>query len=315
MTETEFEKRELIEEIIRRTLDDLADWNPPRLLPGIGPQYPEIFQEFAERKSSYCAKVRELLARKTVEQLRSEFLKDFGSAFNPLLQLKGIYFDYAKELDRLRKSLPPWFAGGWSVDRFRLDAAYWVDASSITISEAALMFVGLDPRKVQYEALFDGYSLDNRTDEVLYFLEDRFELLVRRFGDPDEDKVSISLAELCHWIAQENITVSYELSEIVKRKGSNADSSGRKSGATDFDKPLHARTRLMFQRVLVIAAIDAYGLRARKDSARVAKLMVSAGDFLGFHLDTKKLARQIRAGFAQLDDEVVAEIEKKEPKI
>jgi hypothetical protein len=311
MTDLDFQKTELIEKIMRRALGDLYDWRSPKLMPGIGPQYPQIFQEFEQRRSSYCTKIKELLEAKTVVQLRSEFLRSVGSALNPFLQHNGIYFESVAELDRLCKSRPPWFAGGWCVDRFRLDAEYWGAAHAVTAFEAALMLVGVDPRKVIYDALFDGYGQDNRTDEVLYFLEDQFELIVRKFGDPDEAKVSIPIRELSLWVEREDVSVSYELARIVQRKTKNEASKGRKVGTADANKRVHARTREMFQRALVVAAINAYGLHSKKDAARVARKMVSEGDFLGFRLDAKKLALQIRAGFSQIDKEVVAEFAEK----
>jgi hypothetical protein len=279
-------------------------------MPGVGPQYPQIHIDFAEKIATYRAKVGAMLERQTVGHLRSEFLKDIGSAFNPLVHRNGIYFDYAKDLDRLRKSRPPWFAVGWSVEGFRLDPEYWIAANTVTTDEAALMLVGVDPRKVNYVALFEAYSQDDRIDEVLYFIEDLFELLVRKFGDPDESLVSIRLADLCLWVEQDGPGVSYELREIIQRRAVQSADADRKTSLSDENKPLHARTREMFQRALFVAAHNSYGLREKKDSAKVAKKIATAGDFIGFKLDPKKLASHIRAGFSQLDEKMAAEIQK-----
>lgn len=303
MTEINTEKEELIAEIIRRTLDDLANWEPAKLMPGVGPQYPEIHQTFARKRTRYCDKVRELLRGMSVDRLRSEFLKGTGSASNPLVQRHGIYFDYVKELDQLNKFRPAWFAGGWSVEGLRLDPTYWGAATTVSVKEAALMIVGVEPRKVEYDTFFEAYGEDDRTDEVLYFLEDIFELLVRKFGDPDEADIEIPLADLCAWVEQYDVVVSFVLRDIFRRRSTDSAHKRSEAEAGKPNKPLHARTRQMFQRALLVVAVEGYGLRERKDAAGIARKMVEAGDFVGFSLDAKKLASHIRAGLMQVDPE------------
>lgn len=310
MTETSDEKDELIAEIVRRTLDRLSDWKPAKLMPGVGPHHPQVHSEFAQKLAEYRDRVGSILALKSVEELRTEYLKDIGSAFNPLTKKHGIHFDLFRQLERLKASRPPWFGMGWSVQGFLLDPKYWMAADTVSLEEAALLMVGVEPRDVRFDALFDGYSQDTRIDDILYFLEDYFELLVRRFGDPDLGPVQIHLGDLCLWVEQSGIEVSNELGDIIKSRKRLVPDVDRKS-ALDQDKPLHARTREMFQRALLAAAYDRYGLTHKKDVTKVAKKIVAAGDFVGFRLDEKNLAKHLRVAFSHLDEDGEAELSRK----
>jgi hypothetical protein len=307
MTKPDQELEDLIEEILKRTLDELSDWVPVKLMPGVGPQHPQVHFEFEMKLKAYRDSVRSMLARKPIEELRSNYLKSTKNVHNPLTQLHGVHFQLCKELNRLKKTRPPWFGSGWSEQDHHLDVEHWIAATTLSISEAALLMVGVDPRKANYDVLFSSYGYDVRTDDVLYFLEDCFELLVRRFGDPDDDPVVIDLGEFCTWVDGTGLKVSNELVQIIKRQNLGVVTGSRKRVSPDPDKPLHGTSRAMFQRALLAVAIDHYGFKGKRDSARAAKAIVEAGAKIAFCLDEQNLARHIRAGFIQVDDTEWAE--------
>lgn len=310
MTDRDQEHTNLIVEILHRTLEELSDWAPAKLMPGVGPQHPQVHSDFEKRLQAYRENVRSTLADKSIAGLRSDYLKGVGSASNPLTKPHGIHFELYKELQLLKKTRPPWFASGWSEKGHRLEANYWMAAETLSIDEAALLLVGVDPRKANYEALFGAYGIDLRTDEVLYFLEDYFELLVRRFGDPDSGPVVINLCELCTWVKETGLSVSTQLDEIIKLQKPTGTQVYSKRTDQSRDKPLHGTSRAMFQRTLISIAIHRYSFTQNKDSAKVAKAIVEAGDYVGFSLDEQNLAKHIRAGFAQISDDEKAEMRK-----
>jgi hypothetical protein len=307
MTKPDQELEDLIEEILKRTLDELSDWVPVKLMPGVGPQHPQVHFEFETKLKAYRKNVRLMLGRKTIEELRSDYLKSTENVHNPLTQPHGVHFQLCKELNCLKKTRPPWFGSGWSEQSHLLDVGYWIATTTLSINEAALLMVGVDPRKVNYEALFGWYGNDVRTDDVLYFLEDCFELLVRRFGDPDDGLVVIDLGEFCTWVEGSGRTVSNELEEIIKQQNLGVVTGSRKRGSPSQDKSLHGTSRSMFQRALLAVAIDHYGFKEKTDSARVANAIVEAGAKIAFSLDKENLAKQIRAGFVQVDEKEWAE--------
>lgn len=53
----EMDKAELIKDIVNKALGDLAEWEPPKLMPGVGPQYPAVHQNYASRLRAYREKV------------------------------------------------------------------------------------------------------------------------------------------------------------------------------------------------------------------------------------------------------------------
>lgn len=303
MTKLDQELEDLIAKILMRTLNELSDWVPVKLMPGVGPQHPQVHFEFEIKLQAYRENVRSMLARKPIEELRSDYLKSSENVHNPLTQPHGAHFQLCKELNCLKKICPPWFGSGWSEQGHLLDVGYWIAATTLSINEAALLMVGVDPRKVNYEALFGGYGNDVRTDEILYFLEDCFEILVRRFGDPDDGPVKIDLGVLCEWISLSGLRVSPELQAIVQRRLGSAQGTKIKQTAVEGPVVLHGHTRAMFQRLLLVVAIKKYGLLRLADAGKVAKAMVEESYFLGFSLDKVTIAKHIRAGFSQLSED------------
>ncbi|MEY8119972.1 hypothetical protein AB9F26_17175 [Falsihalocynthiibacter sp. BN13B15] len=308
MTISEQKQKELIAEILKRALGNLSDWHPAELMPGVGPQYPQVHFDFEKRLKSYCVKVSSMLENKPIDELRAVYLKNGESILNPLTSPQSLHFELYYNLEQLKKCRPPWFGSGWSERNHLFDIEYWMAAHVVTINEAALLLVGVDPRKTDYDALFGAYGIDNRIDEILQFLEDRFELLVRNFGDPEDGPISIKLADLCAWVRDKNLSVSDQLSEVIKRRLTGIPNEKSKQVKNTDDKPLHGNTRALFQKVLLVVAIDHYGLKTPKDAAKAAKAIVEAGDFVGFSIDAQNLTKLIRAGFSQLDDDVKAEM-------
>jgi ribosomal 50S subunit-recycling heat shock protein len=311
MTKNDKEHEDLIGEILSRALGELSNWAPVKLMQGVGPQHPQIHNDFEKAIQAYRKNVRSLLADKSIAELRSEWLMVVGSVLHPLTKPDGVHFKLREELNYLKKTCPPWFASGWSEKEHLLEVNYWMAVETLSINEAALLLVGVDPRKANYDALFGAYGFDLRTDEVLYFLEDYFELLVRRFGDPDSGSVEINLGELCEWVMARGLVVSTQLNGIIKlRKPSGLEGNVKR---TDHDRenPLHGSSRSMFQRALVAVAINHYSFKENRDSAKVAKAIVEAGDYIGFRLDEQNIAIHIRAGFAQISDDDKAEMREK----
>jgi hypothetical protein len=310
MTKNDKEHEDLIGEILSRALDELSNWAPVKLMLGVGPQHPEIHYDFEKAIQAYRENVRSLLADKSIAELRSEYLMVVGSTDNPLTKSDGVHFKLCEELNYLKKTCPPWFASGWSEKEHLLEVNYWMAVETLSINEAALLLVGVDPRKANYDALFGAYGFDLRTDEVLYFLEDYFELLVRRFGDPDSGSVAINLGEMYEWVKETGLAVSTQLNEIIKLRKPSGHEGNVKRTDHDQDKPLHATSRAMFQRVLIAVAICRYSFTKIEDAAKVAKAIMEAGDHIGFRLDEQNIARHIRAGFLQISEDEMAAMRK-----
>jgi hypothetical protein len=114
MTKNDKEHEDLIGEILSRALGELSNWAPVKLMPGVGPQHPQIHNDFEKAIQAYRENVRSLLADKSIPELRSEYLIVVGSTDNPLTKSDGVHFKLCEELNYLKKTRPPWFASGWS---------------------------------------------------------------------------------------------------------------------------------------------------------------------------------------------------------
>lgn len=305
------DKSQVISDILDRNLEELSEWKPAVLSPGIGPVHPAVHMEFKQRLDSCRTNLTNTLNNIGVESLVAEYSHSAYSSLNPLNQLNGIHFELVKELQFLKANMPPWFGCGWCENSRKLDVDYWCAATQVRIDEAALMIVGVDPRCAQYDGLFTAYGNDFRVNENLYFLEDIFELLVRQYGDPEHGAVWISCHDLCGWVNKTGLKVSFELQKLFERVRSEFGAAGVSTMVEPEAVKLHGNSKLMFQRLLLTLAVEFYGLKGHAGAAKVARKMVSAGDFLGFNLDSANIAKQIRAGYGQLSEDAKAEIVKR----
>jgi hypothetical protein len=169
-----------------------------------------------------------MLSRKSIEELKSNYLMSVGSTLNPLTKPHGIHFELVNELKGIRKTRPPWFGGGWSERAHLLDVDHWVAATTVEIREAALMLVGVDPRKANFDSLFKAYGVDPRTDEALYFLEGYYDLLVRQFGELTDPPASIETKELYEWVSGSELEVSSQFKGLIESKLGSGSHSGSK---------------------------------------------------------------------------------------
>ena len=301
-------KEDLIQEILRRTLDELSDWKPAILMPGVGPQHPEIHFDFKSKLDIYQRKIVAKLNTLPMDELQANYLMPKGSALNPLTKKHDIHFNLAKELASLKRQCPPWFGAGWSEKSHSIEIDYWTAVKTVNIDEAALMLVGVEPRLICYDNLFNAYEFDSRTDEVLYFLEDRFELLIRRFGEPKNGILSIPTDDLYAWVNETDLLVPLQFRSIIKNVLGDAPKTTNRQRLPDEPKDLHGSTRSMFQRALAVVAIEKYELFNLAGAAKAAGEIVESGDFRGFSLDKQNIAMQIRAGFGQLSEDEKASL-------
>jgi hypothetical protein len=278
-------KSMLIEELIDDALGHLADWKKPISERSIGPQYPHLADEYCVDIESIKHDLRVMLAPWSEDELVKRFQKDNYNGCRVLRDPKGTSFLTVKRILALQAREPAWFISGWHVKALEIDAVYWRAFSSCTLPELTLMSVGLDPRKVNFDALFERYGHLGLQDKMLVFLEDQYEAIANGLGvDPDDERASISLSEFYTWVMQVKFKIDGRFRALLRDKFANETGAAEKISpkvAVRDSKPLHKSSYNLHAKLIYTMAVEKYGFKSLKDVGRVAKRIQHDAELLG----------------------------------
>lgn len=237
----------------------------------------------------------------SITTLESDFPKICAASFNPLFDQHGRLSHLAKALARLKAKVPQDFIGGWSIKGKEIDTQYWRGSQTYTLSEAALLSVGLDPRKVNYDALFTTYGRYIEADEALYFLEDQYELIAKGMdANPQNQADTIDADRFFNWVKAYNVRIDERFRRLLNDRLKSRTSlrvTADPQTPTVGDKPLHRSSWDLHARIITAMAVTKYGLKRANQIGGVAKAIQNDGDLTGLNFDIKALRQLLRAGF------------------
>ena len=299
----------VIEAFISQALGDLATWISPSTRKCVGPRSPKVFEDFAGKLAKFNKD-----ARTALDSGLYDGILDFGSepsavGYNPLLDRDGVLHQLADELAEIKRACPPWFAGGWSVYGHRPDWKHWASSKRLTLEEATLLLVDVEPRNASVDEFFSRYGEHPSGDEMIYFLEDRYYELARGLDVDDDPEVCLSTETLFAWVARKGIDIPKEAQAEFAHYLSmppvqidQVDLNGAE--VKNHEEPAHGRSIQMFQRIIATMAVARFGMKSEKEAGKIAKLIESEGLQLGFSPTSRRISMHLRAGFKQITDEV-----------
>ena len=293
-------KHQLIAEVIEHALEDLSNWKPPTPRKGVGPGYPEVFKEFAEGLGLFRDDLSRTLERCSVEALRQDFPPSTTPCFNPLFDRNGLYHDLADRLADLKASIPANYVGGWAITEKEVDLAYWRGHACYSLTEAALLSVGRDPRMIIYDELFKSFGRSEKCDAVLYFLEDTYERIAAGFGlDSENQNAKVGVDEFLSWVERNRVQIDPRFRRMLKERRPRVKDTST-TGADPVlvaEKVPHGSTQKTFVRVICTMAIKRYGLDDEKKIRKVARDIQHDGDMLGLAFDSETVRKWLVVGF------------------
>ncbi|MCU4654494.1 hypothetical protein N8I71_16765 [Roseibacterium sp. SDUM158016] len=286
------------QELLKAKLGQLHDWQPPDLVPSIGPGDPEAFQEFRakinavaercfERLRSYSDDVVEVLANET-EADPNDVRADWDQFMRA-------------EIRQLEKERPPWFAGGFGHPDYQADFAYWARMPHFTVSEVTCLSVGVDPRHIPHDRL---ERISNAKDpenlwQAMAFLRDRHELLQRRFGRGLRDR-RVSAWDLVTWAMQMDFEMPEEFLGLLKRYHLAAEvglavaGTPKKTDKREIDKIAQLFTAM---------AIACYGHRPGAARNTSTSDIASLAADLGLEISDDTIRKYLRIGGEFIPDD------------
>lgn len=301
--------RELVDRIVARQLGDLLVWEPPTLKRGPGPFQPEVFSEFRARRDDLVKDLTNLLRLLPEGDLRGAYTLDPSARSNPLGETCGRHPSMAKRIVKIRAEVPPWFAGGLNVAHKKADLGYWYSYASYSLPEATLLSVGLEPRSVNYSSLFEAYGLDTRIDEVLYFIEDRYEAISRGLGvTPDTDE-RVESERFLDWLVSKKVKADAKLLKLAKlpRTPARAAAPEPPLASPTIQTPvsreakLHGHSLKLHARIIAAMAV-AYLRLDKRNIVQVAKKVSDAVELQGLTADRAQVKSLLAAGLAQIEE-------------
>lgn len=303
------QKEILIKEIIDDALGNLADWKKPTSQKSIGPNFPKLADAYYDDIQTIKQSLIKMLEPWPEEELVKRFQENNYNGRRLLRDPDGTSFLIVNEIQALKDREPAWFISGWHVKAVEFDVAYWRALSSCALPDLTLLSVGLDPRKVNFDALFQRYGHLDPQDKMLGFLEDQYEAIANGLGaDPDDDKKKHDLLSFYTWVKQVKFKISARLRTMLREKfPDNPDTASATSTkvTSQEPKPLH-KSSYKFHAILVHSmAVEKYGLKSLAEVGRVAKKIQHDAELQGHTPAIRPIRTLLTKGIelAKTDDE------------
>ncbi|PTV94061.1 hypothetical protein C8J27_110112 [Rhodobacter aestuarii] len=288
-------------ELIEAALGEVALWARPVSFQSVGPAFPEVYDRFEAERAALRDKLARRLALLSLEELRSIPFASDAPRLNPLFDPQGRFAELFHEIDDLKVRLPQDFLGAWAIAGKQIDLDYWSAFRSVTLEQAVFLSLGRDPREASYDIICQSYGRSEEADEVLLFLEDRYELIANAMGcDPVAPEAQINLTDFHAWIEEVAICVDPAFRATLRTRFAAPEDSGRilapVSEALDQKQVLDQRERNSMAKLLTAIAIDAYGYDPDASRSKLPKEIEGICALLGLEVTTDTVRKYLRLG-------------------
>lgn len=278
-------KENLIAQVTSIALGKLALWEKPVVGVSLGPAFPELADRFDHQIFLLFGELRRHLEQFSVESLTQEFLLKKDGRFR-LADPHGLSFGIAKKIAGLHAKQPAWFISGWHVRASELNVGYWRAFSSCSLAALSLLSVGLDPRKVTYDALFGYYGYSEEQDAMLYFFEDRYEAIANGLGlDPDSQGLNVDFGEFFSWTNNVGFSLDIRFRRMLKEKYKNSvavpNSQHRVKAEDSSSNKMHFSRYKYHAKLLYAVAVEKFGLDDPRKISTAAKSIQHCAELRG----------------------------------
>ncbi|WP_146346726.1 hypothetical protein [Falsiphaeobacter marinintestinus] len=278
----------IIKSVFERRHQDFRKWEEPKILNGIGPSHPTVFDEFNANVRAALETSREALNRLSLSELEEKYdhsgwPNSNDSRFTEQV-LKGLD-------DRIRRMEPVWFAGGFSVSGREADFKHWTKMKRWSLLETVALSIGFEP----CGDIFDGIDGRGCQKDVVQFYLKRTALIKDNFNwaAPQwEGKQEVEA--LCNWMRDIELDVPEGLLlEAGQRLGWR---SKQKKNRTTESKAFDPRERKTMLRLIIGLAVAGYRYDPRTTRSSIPKEIRNDLDQLGVNLDLNTIRKYLREG-------------------
>jgi len=297
------EKRDLIKRIIVGALGNLALWRKPVSRLSVGPAFPEVYDRFEQELSQMRTAMERRLALWSVRELSDVVPESEAPKLNPLYDPDGRLGRLALDLRRLKSRTPQDFVGGWSVAGKEIDLPYWSAFTSVSLEDAVFLSVGREPSKASYDAVCKAYGHSDEENALLYFLEDRRELIANAMGcDPEDARAKVLLMAFFDWVEDTRLPIDPAFHTALRSRfrpeplgtdaGSNLPAIVDHPTYTSID----ARERSSLHKIIITMAIDFYGYDPIALRSPIPKQIGDMAAELGLEVTVETIRKHLKQG-------------------
>lgn len=281
--------------LLRAKLGSLLRWRLPVLTDTIGPSDPSIFIVFGKRRLHMVNSCVAFLRSLTDDEV-GQIISRTNDPDGPARRWRAFLDD---EIDRLKRAIPPWYAGGFGHPDHIANFDYWARQSFFSIEELNCVSVGFDPREDI------GKSIKRlRPDDqdmqypAVRFLIERHELLTRQF-DPNGYERRVRPADFLRWVDRMEIEVHPDFLTLLRRFHS-PDQQKPKS------RPLPKQDRREIDTIAQLftaMAIDHFGYDPRSARSTVPREIAELASEMGLSVSDDTVRKFLRLGASFIPDD------------
>ncbi|QYK39828.1 MAG: hypothetical protein KF887_10100 [Paracoccaceae bacterium] len=303
------ERADLIQRIIDGALGPLAQWRRPVSHPSVGPAFPEVFDRFEQDISQMRTALENRLALWSMAELGDIQIESEAPGLNPLFDKGGRLSRLAADLQRLKNHVPADFLGGWSVGGKEIDLPYWTAFQSVALDEAVFLSLGREPRKANIDAFWARYGQSDEEDTMLYFLEDRRELIANAMGcDPESGKGRVVLKSFLDWVEETRLPIDTGFHQALRTRflpeggSSGAEAMPPAPVGNPDNRMIESRERNSLAKLITAMAIDGYNFDPKTPRSHVPKKLEGIAALLGLEITADTIRKYLRLGAQYLPD-------------
>lgn len=297
------DRNDLIRRIIEGALGELAHWQRPVSSPGIGPAFPEVFDHFEGELSRLRAAIEEQLSLSSLQELSEISPGSEAPKLNPLYDERGRLGHLAIALRSLKSRVPQDFLGGWSVAGKEVDLSYWASFATISLEDLLFLTLGREPRKASLRAVCDTYGRSDQADTILYYLEDRLELIANVMGcDPADGKAMVGLKAFFDWVEETRFQIDPGFHLALRRRfhpetwSSHAEGRQQPANGGANSAKFDPRERTSLVKLVTAMAVDAYGYDSTARRSPFPKELEDIALRLGIEITSDTIRKFLREG-------------------
>lgn len=146
------------------------------------------------------------------------------------------------------------------------------------------------------------YGRSDPGDQVLYFLEDRYNTIADGLGlDRNDEDAMIDADAFYAWVDTFSVSVDERFRRMIhdrrKRQAEAAPKQPVPSAPRVLpEKPLHGASARAHAKIVLAMAMRKYGLKGAEDIGKAVKAIQSDGDLLGLSVDQKTIRALLKEG-------------------
>lgn len=275
-------------------LGELARWRIPSISPSVGPFEPEAFKPFNKRRLEIVDAVRERLQTYSQHELIA-IAEHRGREMPEVVQFWRSFLD--EPIYRLKKKIPPWYAGGFGHPDYRADFDYWCKMPNFSIEEALCLSIGIEPRHFTKDVISKSKNQDfDALWSPIQFLLLRHMQLHRQF-DPDSFGYRITPLRFLSWARQVKFEAHPDFFGLLEQYHPSSTSQSTSPASEPRSDPREVKK---MAQLFTALAIREYGYVPDAARSPIPKEIAEMMAELGLSVSEETVRKYLRLGAQHL---------------